>query len=210
MESYEVWNARLASAAEQLNFTEGYKILYVPWRTIGAADTVFLSLNPGRAPQGAELHTLSDERGNSYEVEREVTASPLTAQFLALAAMIELQPAEILTGTAAPFRSNRWKCLPLAQRRAALDIGHAFWRQVFAARMPRRVITCCPEAAKMATEILRARPELSIKSGWGETSLHRFRSDDGALVAQIPHLSTFKLLSRPECIAPLRSILDLQ
>lgn len=33
---------------------------------------------------------------------------------------------------------------------------------------------------------------------------------DEHLVAQIPHLSTFKLLSRSECIEPLRSILDLR
>jgi len=210
MESYEIWDARIADAATRLNFNEGYKILYVPWKTIGASDTVFLSLNPGRPPINAELCTLSDERGNSYEVERAVTASPITAQFLALAEMIQVQPGDILTGTAAPFRSNRWKTLPLAQRRAALEIGKEFWRQVFAEKLPRRVIACCPEAAQMANEILRAKPEMSIRSGWGETSLHRFRGNSGALVAQIPHLSTFKLLSRSECIEPLRSILDLR
>lgn len=190
MESYEIWGARIAEAAKKLNFTEGYKILYVPWRTIGETDTVFLSLNPGRPPHGADLYTLSDERGNTYEVERAVTASPITAQFLMLAQMMDLQPGKILTGTVAPFRSDRWKGLPLARRRAALQIGREFWRQAFAARTPVRVIACCPEAAKIATEILGAKPELSIRSGWGNTSLHRYRARGGALIAQIPLLGT--------------------
>ncbi|MCW1917522.1 hypothetical protein NX862_02020 [Rhodobacter sp. KR11] len=192
-----------------MNFVEGYKILYVPWRTIGRSDTVFLSLNPGAPPDGAELCTVSDERGNSYEVEQAVTASPITAQFLALAALLGLRPGDILTGTVARFRSPRWRDLTLVQRRAAPDLGKEFWRQVFAARTPRRVIACCPEAAKIATDLLQARPELTIRSGWGDTSLYRYRAEAGPIVAQIPHLSTFKLLSRPECLGPLRTLLDL-
>jgi hypothetical protein len=208
--SYDLWNQRLANEAEKLGFQEGYKILYSPWDTIGNTETVFLSLNPGRPPQGADLHTLSDERGNSYEVEQYTTSSPITAQFLALADLLALQPKQILTGTVAPFRSNRWKSNSLAQRRAALDIGREFWREVFSANRPTRVICCCPEAGKMASEILGATPEMTINSGWGNTSLHRFRATDGVLIAQIPHLSTFKLLSRPACIEPLKLILELE
>jgi hypothetical protein len=72
------------------------------------------------------------------------------------------------------------------------------------------VICCCPEAAKIVCEILGARPDATLNSGWGDISLRRFRADDGALVVQIPHLSTFKLLSRPKCIGPLKEILDMQ
>lgn len=209
MLDYEYWDKQIASDAQRLGFKEGYKILYCPWETISNSDTVFLSLNPGRPPQGADLFTLSDERGNSYEVEKYTTSSPITEQFLALANLLDLQPKQILTGTVAPFRSNRWKNMPLTQRRAALEIGKAFWKEVFLANRPKRVICCCPEAGRLANEILNATPEMTINSGWGNTSLHRFRAKDGVLVAQIPHLSTFKLLSRPACIAPLTLILDL-
>ena len=210
LESYEVWNSRISEAALSLGFSEGYKILYVPWETLGRSETVFLSLNLGRPPNGAVLETLSDERGNSYEVERETTASPITAQFLALSELLKLKPREILTGTVAPFRSNRWKTLSSAQRNGALAIGLEFWRQAFSLRRPKRVVACCPEAARVANEVLGGRPELSIKSGWGDTSLRRYRATGGALIAQIPHLSTFKLLSRAECREPLREILELR
>lgn len=85
MESREIWGQRIREAGREIGFTEGYKILFAPWATIGTTDTVFLSLNPGRPPAGAELEVLSDERGNSYEVERHITVSPITEQFLALA-----------------------------------------------------------------------------------------------------------------------------
>jgi hypothetical protein len=209
LESYETWDSRLAEVASIHGFSDGYKILYVPWATLGTSNTVFLSLNPGRPPRGADLSTLSDERGNSYEVERKVTASPITAQYLALAEMIG-QPKQILTGTVAPFRSGRWKTLSLAKRSAALAIGREFWRQAFALKRPKTVIACCPEAAKVATDILGAKAELAINSGWGDTLLRRNRAADGAMVVQIPHLSTYKLLSRPECFGPLRRILDLR
>ncbi|WP_156799284.1 hypothetical protein [Oceanicola granulosus] len=209
MDSYDVWDQRVAQEADRLALNEGYKILYVPWSTIGEADTAFLSLNPGRPPQNADLQTLSDERGNSYEIEKDVTASPITAQFLALAEMLDRRPREILTGVVAPFRSNRWKGLELYQRRGALSLGKKFWQQVFSLKLPKRVIACCPEAVELTKEILGAKLETSLASGWGKTMLHRYRAKNGALIAQIPHLSTFKLLSRPQCHGPLREILEL-
>lgn len=210
MESREIWDQRVREAGQAIGFTEGYKILYAPWATIGTTDTVFLSLNPGRPPAGAALETLSDERGNSYEVERHITASPITAQFLALAGLLRLRPIEILTGVVAPFRSDRWGQLPVSKRNAALGLGRQFWDQAFEVRRPRRVIVCGSEAAKVGSEALGARLELSVPSGWGDVSLRRYRANDGATVIQLPHLSTFKLLSRAECIPQLRAILETE
>lgn len=209
MESREIWDCRVREAGKVLKFTEGYKILYAPWSTIGTTDTAFLSLNPGRPPMAAELETLSDERGNSYEVERYITASPITAQFLALADLLGRKPVEILTGVAAPFRSDRWSMVSAEKRRASLQLGRQFWEQAFAVRRPIRVIVCGSEAAKVACDALGAKAELTVPSGWGEVSLRRFRAADGATVIQLPHLSTFKLLSRPACLPPLRSILEI-
>lgn len=210
MESRDIWDKRVRDIGRAVGFAEGYKILYAPWATIGTTDTVFLSLNPGRPPAGAELETLSDERGNSYEVERYITASPITAQFLALANLLQLRPIEILTGVVAPFRSDRWAQVPADKRNVALRLGKQFWEQVFEVRRPNRVIVCGPEAAKIASDALGARFELAAPSGWGEVSLRRYRARDGAAVIQLPHLSTFKLLSRAECMGPLREVLELE
>lgn len=136
LETREVWSERLKSEEEKLGFSDGYKFLYAPWHTIGLADTFFLSLNPGRPPRDANLFTLSDERGNSYEVERSTTASPITEQFLRLAGMLSLRPSDIPAGAAIPFRTRRWSEFSGQQKRAAMTIGHEFWAQVFAVRRP--------------------------------------------------------------------------
>jgi hypothetical protein len=207
MESYQIWDRRLSEAAAALGFDQGYKILYVPWSSIGTTDTVFLSLNPGRPPLDAVLSTLSDERGNSYEVEAETTLSPLTMQFLKLAEKLSLKPIQILTGAVVPFRSARWNYCSLAQRVGALEIGKEFWRQVFGVRRPQRVIACGNEAAQIATNLLGAELNLEIASNWGNTKLRRYQALDGSSVIQLPHLSTFKLFSRAECDGPIGEIL---
>ena len=209
MESREVWDLRLRTEAKALGFSEGYKFLYGPWKTIGCVSNAFLSLNPGRAPADADLETLSDERGNSYEVEREVTASPITAQFLALSDLLGLKPSEILTGAVAPFRSGSWGEVSPERRRASLQLGASFWGQAFLAQRPRLVVVCGPEAAKVACQALNARPELTSASGWGDVRLRRFRAADGAKVIQLPHLSRFQLFRRAECLPYLKSILGI-
>jgi hypothetical protein len=208
MESHTVWNRRISKAATELGFNEGYKILYVPWSTIGASDTIFLSLNPGRAPYDAALSTLSDERGNSYEVEASTTRSPLTKQFLALAEKLSLKPLEILTGAVVPFRSDRWHDCTREQRLSALALGREFWRQAFELRRPRLVIACGMEAARMAANLLDAEIDVSLPSGWGRTKIRRYCASDGAFVIHLPHLSTFKLFSRPECDGPVTAIIN--
>lgn len=80
----EDWDQELRRLESELCFNEGFKPLYCPWSTLETGRVAFLSLNPGRAPDDAEMRVVSDERGNSYEVERETTKSPLTDQFLKL------------------------------------------------------------------------------------------------------------------------------
>jgi len=210
MQSQDVWNNRIIGAADRLGLKAGYKLLYVPWRTLGQADTVFLSLNPGRAPR--DLHmlcALTDERGNSYEVERATTGSAINEQFLELVSRLGLRPVEVLTGVIAPFRTGRWEHLDPAHRREALDIGRDFWTQAFAVKRPRLVIGCGELAGREAAQMLNAKLEGAIPSGWDRIVLRRYLAPDGAAVVQLPHLSTFKLLSREQCREPLRRAFDL-
>ena len=82
------WQNKLSTLERDYSFHEGYKLLFSPWNTIQKANHAFISLNPGRAPDGADLRVISDERGNSYEVEEFTTKSPLTAQFLKLCSFL--------------------------------------------------------------------------------------------------------------------------
>ncbi len=202
------WAARLEADEKTLGFADGYKLLYSSWATLGTARAAFISLNPGgRVPAGAEMRVVSDERGNSYEVERHTTQSPITGQFLRLADFIGLKPAEILTGVAMPFRSDDWEGVGVGQKRGGLAFGRAFWKEALSRKEIRLVIACSDEAAEIAREAIGARLEAKFSSGWGSVSLRRYRAPDGRIVARLPHLSRFRLFGRPEAEAPLRRLL---
>jgi hypothetical protein len=59
------WLEILHSGEASLGFNQGFKILYCPLTTLVTAKVAFLSLNPGPAPEGADLRVVSDERGNN-------------------------------------------------------------------------------------------------------------------------------------------------
>lgn len=194
----ESWSARLRQAEAAHGFDQGYKLLYCPWRTLGSSDLTFLSLNPGRPPNDAELRVVSDERGNSYEVERLITQSPLTDQFLKMCGFLQVEPARVLTGVVAPFRSAGWDELLRTQREAALDIGRAFWAE--ALMEPGRrgpIVVCSNQAARLVVDILGAHHKVSFPAGWGNTRVHRFRGEKGQTVVHLPHLSRYRLFGRP-------------
>ena len=130
-----IWTKKLSDTDKRYNFFDGYKLLYCPWETIHEVKIAFISLNPGKPPQNAELREVSDERGNSYWVERKITESPITDQFLKLCEFIEKTPDEILTGAICPFGSMDWdffmngKVFTDKQKEIGLNLGAEFWKE---------------------------------------------------------------------------------
>ena len=200
------WEDALRSREQQLGYTQGYKLLFCPWATLKRARVAFISLNPGRPPDGADLRVVSDERGNSYEVERSYTASPITEQFLQFCDFLDVAPSEVLTGVAAPFRSCGWGQLSSVQKNEALAMGTAFWSQALNQEI-KMVVAVSKEAARVAQDALGARFETAIPSGWGEVQIQIFQGAHGRRLVQLPHLSRFKLFGRPGSEPYLRKAL---
>ena len=204
----QAWDSLLRRKEKELGFSEGYKFVYGPWDTLSGAEVAFPSLNPGKAPDKADKRTVSDERGNSYEMERCMTKSPTTDPFLRLAEVLGRHPADTLTGVAAPFRSDNWKGLSRSQRTASLELGRYFWRVPLNQRSLRAIVASSNQAAKLAVEVTEAsrKPE-TIAAGWGNTKLRHHRFGDGKFVLHLPHLSRFKLLGRKRSKQLLREAL---
>lgn len=209
LNSRDHWQRTLAAHEQRLGLTEGFKFLYGPWSTLTTGGFAFLSLNPGVAPDGADLRTVSDERGNSYVVEQLTTRSPITDQYLRLAELVGVDPSAILAGVVIPFRSASVAKLTTEQRSTGLDLAADFWREPLARPALRTIVASGQEAGDFVVNLLAAHPDSVVPSGWGGIVLRRFRTPDGRAVVQLPHLSRFKLLSRPACMQPLRTVLAL-
>ena len=200
------WQARLEQEERRLSLSSGFKFVYGPWATLTTARIAFLSLNPGAPPDGADLRTVSDERGNSYVVEQATTRSPITDQYLRLAALLGVDPSAVLAGVVNPFRSASAADLTAQQQAAGLALGEEFWRGPLSRADLQRIVTSGREAGDFVARLLGARLDAEVASGWGTVTLRRLRTHDGRVIVQLPHLSRFKLLSRPACVGPLRAV----
>jgi hypothetical protein len=205
MDTRYSWRRRLEAEELELSFADGFKFRYGRWITHATAQVAFLSLNPGVAPDGVDLRTVSDEGGNSYVIERETTRSPITDQDLRMAAFLGAVPSAILAGGVIPFRSARMADLSPQQRAAGLALAAEFWREP-------RALTFGHRGSRSGGERLRGRLPRGDARGRGSVRvgnqrLRRFRTPDGRAIVHLPHLSQFKLFSRGRCMEPLAAAL---
>ncbi len=201
-------SATLLRLEQECGFEDGFKLLYCPWERISDARIAFISLNPGMAPDDSEMRAIEDPEGNSYYVERENTKSPLTHQFLEMCDFISSKPNDILTGAFFPFRSAKWSDLSALQIEEVLKFSQPFWKSAITENCELAVVLS-NFVASQVVDLLDGKLEAEIPSGWGATKLRRYIAPNGTKVIQLPHLSTFKLFSREECVEPLKEVFQL-
>ena len=148
------WDNKLREIEAAYRFKRGYKLLYCPWETLDHHKLVFLSLNPGaRTPHGSDPieQAISDERGNSYEVEQFNSRSPISDQFLRLCEFMAVAPAEVLTGVVALSSPGRrctgaWRMHELDRR----DMVRSRWGKTTSA------YTTLPSSVAQVNRVYRA------------------------------------------------------
>ena len=203
MESRDTWERRLDEAASRENVNNGFHLLYGPWSVIGQTSLAFVSGNPGRRTADGRDRMVSDERGNSYEVEAGTTLSPITAQFLKMCGFLKCSPSQVLTGTSNPFRTNAERDLTPGQRSVGRELARRFWSDVLALGTLRRIVVSSDSARDLVVEVTKAKARDEFPSGWGNTSIRTYGFDDGDII-HLPQLSRYKLFSRAECVDPLK------
>ena len=175
--SKQRWETQICEAESTHSFTMGYKLLCCPWKTLNTATHAFISLSPGAAtPFDAELKCLSEERGNSYFIEKHTTKSPITEQFILLSELIGVSPNAILTGYAHPFRTREWNDNSAKQKEVGLQIGLDFWDAALHDGKVETVIISGSDVTRYFTSRLEASLEKEVPSGWGQTSLKTYKT----------------------------------
>jgi len=202
------WEYRIRTAAKEFG-VDGYGLIYGPWERLEAPKAIFLSLNPGRPPHKDKPSSVEDPRGNSYEVEKETTKSPITDQFLRLCKLLGLTPSDVLAGVVSPFRSMKWHTdgdSPRKARECSVGLGREFWTQALLYAKAPLIITSSLPTKHIVSQIFNLVEPVEIHpSGWAQVRLTRYRVGETDII-NLPHLSRYKLLNRHECAQHLRAI----
>lgn len=203
----DVWQKILATEESKRGYTDGFKLLFCPWSLIETADTLFLSLNPGNDPSGEFMRIASDERGNSYLVQRQARHSPIADQYRQLCKFIHRHPEHVLTGTLMPFRTAKWD-----PRRDQPNIGVAtpFWSHILKSGRIRQVFCMGRDVEDAAVKLASARLECEIPANWGKLNIRRHVTKNGMKVYGLLHFSTYKMFGRAECLPQLAELLEIQ
>lgn len=201
----DYWQRLLAREERERGYNDGFKLLFCPWRLIDTANTLFLSLNPGNDPSGEFMRIASDERGNSYLVEREARHSPIADQYRRLCEFIGEDPEEVLAGTLMPFRTGRWDKL---RDRPNISVAQPFWHQVLSSGKIKRIFCMGREVEDVVVELTGAKLDKQIPANWGNLSIRRYTSE-GVLVFGLLHFSTYKMFGRADCIPQLAMLMDM-
>jgi hypothetical protein len=198
------WQNLLAKEERARGYVDGFKLLFCPWNVIDTADTLFLSLNPGNDPSGEFMRIASDERGNSYLVEREARHSPIADQYRQLCEFVSKDPEKVLTGTLMPFRTNRWDN---NRDRPNIAITRSFWRQILQQGKIRQIFCMGREVENEVVSMTNAKLKKQIPANWGTLNIRRYETSGGLQVYGLLHFSTYKMFGRPECIPQIAELL---
>ncbi len=185
----------------------GWRLLTCPVANIQSSEICFIGLNPAGKSPDKKNDGFSSERGSSYKIEEwgiyPPGEAPLQRQVCALFEFIEVPPNQILSGNLIPFRSPRIFDLPNKAR--AINFSENIWRKMLKTSNVKLVITMGNDVTRSLSKILKIPHLEKFPSGWGNVSLYAGKHDNITLVG-LPHLSTFKLLSRSVCSECLRAV----
>lgn len=194
---------------DRLGYQLGWRFITGRAANLATSPVAVIGLNPG----GSVRHgpAWSQEDGNAYVTEswrgRPAGSAPLQQQVQSMLHTVGVRdPHSVFTAQFVPFRSPRWKDLP--NRKEALAFSERLWAWALP-RSPAKLILCIgqKESAPRLARLLRAGQARSLPSGWGACKIDRYETRDKRVVLGLPHLGTFKLFSRPDCIAAFKAAL---
>ena len=229
--TFEQITQMIQQAHDELGHQRGWRFLTVPRRTFELRpDIALLTLNPGGAGRDPSQGEASCEYGCAYRMESWGALpgkSALQIQVLTLLEHLrsrlrpdtpsnEFMDAHVLGAYYLPFRSPSFA--ELVNPHKSLEFARSLWTQILTPWIPRLFVTIDRSGFAGIRDILTDTFSLSVGgsrtflTGWGKCRAEVTRCVSGrgdvTTILRLPHLSTYKLLSRPSCLPHLSEILD--
>lgn len=216
MSSFQRLVSTIESAYDDLGHTLGWRFLYTPRKTLRSRTRLALvGANPGGSEYRPPIESV--ESGNAYRIEawgKEGRLKPIQVQirllFCALADELAIETNRLmdttLTTNFSPFRAPRWRLLP--NRTGSTEFSQRLWADILDLVAPSAVLCLGAPAYELMHEAfeqygarLLEEPD-PIETGWPNASYRRARfksAGSDLLLVGLPHLSQYKIFSRPKC-----------
>jgi hypothetical protein len=195
---------------DRLGYRIGWRFITGKFANLSTATVAIIGLNPG----GTVRHgpSWSQEEGNMYVSEswrnKPAGNAPLQQQVQRMMSVVGVvDPHEVFTAQFVPFRSPRWDDLP--NRKAALAFSEALWSWALP-QSPAKLFLCIgqKESAPRLANLLGAHHKRATPANWSACKIDRYESPGGHVILGLPHLSIYKLFSRPRSIEAFKTALS--
>lgn len=200
--------AHIASEYRRLGHTRGWRFLTCPERNLQTARVALVTINPGGDQYLDPQY--SCEKGNAYVVEAWPNfiagSHPLQVQVRRMFSEMDVEINDVLSGYLVPFRSARWADLP--RQDESLRLGEVLWRKVFQVSPAKLVVAFGTLTGDELVKILKANFQSCHKAAWGSMNFRVYSFGEGGSIIVLPHLSRFRIFSRPQSIAAFRQALS--
>ena len=220
----------IETSYDELGHNLGWRFLMGPQATLSNQTKIALiTLNPGGAEEPPNCQRASCETGNAYFIEQWRNApagrSPLQVQVQNLLADLnsrlgkgcssrQFADTKVLCAYYVPFRSPRFEDLPRKQE--SLLFAQKLWGRLLTQLELDFIVTIDRETFAAMEALLTSGGDnikrQSFTSGWGKCSFEASRcyctKGHMVTVARFPHLSTFKVFSRADCLPHIKTFLD--
>ena len=178
---------------ERLGYSLGWVFGMTPVANLKKARAVFVGLNPGGDDENCSWEVAD---GNAYFDEKWYPGSdalfPIQKQVQDLHALLGLGKGEVFAGQFIPFRSKSLGTL--TSRGDAFAFGNKLWDWVIGQTEAKLFLCLGKEVSYRIARLLDAKPDGSVPSGWGSTTIGRYVGSD-RVVVRLPHLSRYQLFT---------------
>ena len=209
MRSDDEIRVAIEAAAEATGNNLGWRLFYSSPAVDERPRLAIIGLNPGGGSDEPWRSVIRQPEGQSAYVNEfwagyPAGEAPLQKQVQALCRWLGVEPADVLAGNLIPFRSPRFS--ELQGRAEALRFGEKLWKEILAAAHPELIVTLGIPAYDGVARALGAKTTNTMPIGWG-TQTARIGDHVGGRLIGLPHLSQYKIFSRPQCHAALVELL---
>jgi hypothetical protein len=181
---------------DDLGHRLGWRFLASSVATVGLSPIRVMTLNPGGHAWEPPIYSCED--GSAYRLEswkgRPPGQESLQQQMKLLAKLASLQLDDFCIAHLVPFRSRNWASLVAPQE--SVEFGAKIWRTIFSLSPARLTICIGQSTADFVKLYFGYTPIQRFRLDWGKIHGTVLRTQNGAEVLVLPHLSRFRVLGR--------------